>query len=96
VAGDDVAATVGTPVSFDGSQSRPLIGIDSYTWDFGDGSGTASGANVTHTFTTTGTYTVTARTGVEAERGRPRAGSCNGLHAATQQQSAASQECSRG
>ena len=64
--GDDVQAVVGTPVAFDGSASRPLIGIDSYTWNFGDGSPTTTGAQVNHVFSTTGTRAVslTVRSGI--------------------------------
>ena len=57
-AGDDQQGIVSQQLSFDGSASRPLIGIDSYTWDFGDGTPTATGAHVTHTFTTTGQFAV--------------------------------------
>jgi PKD repeat protein/flagellar hook assembly protein FlgD len=57
-AGDDQAAVVNDPVRFDGSGSRPAVGIDSYRWDFGDGT-TAEGASVDHTYATTGTYTAT-------------------------------------
>ena len=51
--------TVGQPVSFDGSGSSDPDGtIDSYVWDFGDGS-TDTGSNPTHTYLTSGTFTVT-------------------------------------
>ena len=56
-AGDDRTVTVGSTVGFNGSNSRPTVGIESYAWTFGDGS-TASGAATSHTFTTAGTYTV--------------------------------------
>jgi PKD repeat protein len=56
-AGDDQTAIVNQSVHFDGSASRPLIGITSYNWTFPDG--TATGAVVNHTFTTVGTQTVT-------------------------------------
>lgn len=52
-------ATVGTPVSFDGSASYDPDGtIVSYAWDFAD-STTGSGATPSHAYTTTGTYNVT-------------------------------------
>jgi RHS repeat-associated protein len=58
---------VGTPVRFDGSNSRPLGGLDTYTWDFGDGTPTATGATVSHAYSTPGDYsaslTVTGPTG---------------------------------
>jgi PKD repeat protein/flagellar hook assembly protein FlgD len=57
-AGDDQAATVNSTVHFDGSGSRPGIGIESYHWSFGDG-GSADGAVVDHAYTTPGTYTAT-------------------------------------
>ena len=41
---------VDTPVHFDATGATPDAGIESYTWDFGDGSSTASGAAVDHTF----------------------------------------------
>lgn len=48
---------VGFPVDFE-SASAVSTQIDSYDWDFGDGS-TGSGAMVSHTFNTPGNYTVT-------------------------------------
>jgi PKD repeat protein len=58
------AVAPGTPISFDGSASRPADGrsIADYSWDFGDGShpkdkGTSTGA--THTYTSPGLYAVT-------------------------------------
>jgi Ca2+-binding RTX toxin-like protein/PKD repeat protein/flagellar hook assembly protein FlgD len=57
-AGDDQATVVNTPIRLDGSGSRPPAAIESYQWDFGDGS-TAEGATVDHTYTTEGTYTAT-------------------------------------
>jgi PKD repeat protein len=53
------SGTVGQPVSFDGSGSNDPDGtVDSYAWDFGDGS-TDTGSNPTHTYLTSGTFTVT-------------------------------------
>lgn len=65
IAGDDLVAVVDTPVTFDGSASRPLVGIEGYTWDFGDGTPQLSGVRVSHTYTSTGkkTVTLTARSG---------------------------------
>ncbi len=53
--------TVGVPLTFDGTASRPSTEtgkITLYQWDFGDG-GTASGAVVEHTYTRAWRYTVT-------------------------------------
>ncbi|WP_444995271.1 PKD domain-containing protein [Aliikangiella sp. IMCC44359] len=53
------AGDVGTAVAFDGSSSSDSDGsVVSYSWNFGDNSGTASGAKVNHTFTKAGTYNV--------------------------------------
>ncbi len=53
------SGTVGQPVSFDGSGSNDPDGtIDSYAWDFGDGS-TDTGSNPTHTYLASGSFTVT-------------------------------------
>jgi PKD repeat protein len=57
-AGDPVVTTVGSAVAFNGSGSQPSVGIQSYTWEFGDGSGSATGEQVSHTFTISGTYSV--------------------------------------
>jgi PKD repeat protein len=57
-AGDDQTVTTSQTVSFDGSSSQPVGGIDSYAWNFGGGS-TASGATSTHTWSTPGDYPVT-------------------------------------
>ena len=52
-------ATVGDPIRFDGTASRPGVGrILSYHWDFGDDS-TASGGVVTHAYASQNTYIVT-------------------------------------
>jgi PKD repeat protein len=77
VAANFVAApnpgTTLVPVHFDGSISSPLtfqIGcpshIESYTWNFGDGTG-ASGKVVDHTYATAGTYqaSLTVASGAE-------------------------------
>lgn len=43
-------------VNFDASAS---VGATNYTWDFGDGSPTATGVTTSHAYTGNGTYTVT-------------------------------------
>lgn len=53
----DLAASANLTLVFDGRQSTDSTGIDSYTWDFGDGT-TATGQRVEHTFDP-GEYTVT-------------------------------------
>ena len=51
-------ATVGDPLSFNGSGSKDSDGsIVSYVWNFGDGS-TANGATATHSYGQAGTYQV--------------------------------------
>jgi PKD repeat protein len=47
-----------TTLTFDGSGSTDDVGINTYSWDFGDGT-TDSSATVQHTYTTPNTYTVT-------------------------------------
>jgi LysM repeat protein len=47
-------------VTFDGSASTDADGtIESYEWDFGDGSERGTGATVTHGYTSAGSYVVT-------------------------------------
>ena len=55
-AGDDQVTTVNTPLHFDGGASTPTAGIESYHWDFGDGS-SADGETADHTYTDPGSYT---------------------------------------
>ena len=54
-AGDDLVVSAGTTVRFDGSNSRPLAGIEQYHWSFGDGQ-FASSAKAAHTYQDPGTY----------------------------------------
>lgn len=61
-AGEDLTATTGSAVSFDGSGSTDDKGIASYSWDFDDSDGItseATGPTATKTYATAGTYTVT-------------------------------------
>jgi PKD repeat protein len=51
----------GQPVTFTDTSADPSGRISSESWNFGDGSPTASGPNPTHTFTALGTDTVTLR-----------------------------------
>ena len=52
--------TAGSPVSFSSAGSMDPDGtIQSYLWNFGDGTPTSSEPNPTHTYTTAGTFTVT-------------------------------------
>lgn len=44
---------------FDGSLSTDNVGIESYIWDFGDGSPLGSGVTTTHLYAAPGKYTVT-------------------------------------
>ncbi len=53
------SGTVGETLTFDGSSSSDPDGtIDSYSWDFGDGSDPVSGDNVSHSYSTADNYTV--------------------------------------
>ena len=58
-AGGPYSGTVGESIQFDGTGSSDPDGtIDSYTWDFGDGS-ISTGATPTHAYISPGTFTVT-------------------------------------
>ena len=62
--GTSTSQTIGSPgqpVGFDsGAWSADAGGqIESYTWDFGDGSAPASGSSATHTYDAIGRYTAT-------------------------------------
>ncbi len=55
-------AVMNSPVVFDASASQPGTGatqITSYSWNFGDGTTTASGRTTTHAFTSQQTFIVT-------------------------------------
>jgi PKD repeat protein len=53
-------ATVGAPLSFDGSASTDADGDPlTYSWDFGDGSPASSGVTTAHVYTAAGTYNAT-------------------------------------
>jgi PKD repeat protein len=52
------AAVAGTPISFTDGSTDPNGDIASWSWDFGDLSGTDTHRNPTHTYTAPGTYTV--------------------------------------
>ncbi|MGM0590072.1 MAG: PKD domain-containing protein [Halobacteriota archaeon] len=56
-AGPDRTVKVGTPVSFDATESTDDTGVVSYWWEFGDG-GLTNAPTPTHTYTEPGTYTV--------------------------------------
>lgn len=69
--------SVGVPVIFDGSTSKPGTNsaqISAYAWNFGDGQ-TGSGQSATHTFQSTGTFnvtlTVTNDRGLQAATSQP-------------------------
>ncbi|MCW3014125.1 MAG: Bacterial Ig-like domain protein [Solirubrobacterales bacterium] len=51
------APVSGDPVAFDGTPSSDDHGIESYVWDFGDGT-TGTGSMPEHTYTKPGTYAV--------------------------------------
>lgn len=60
VAGPDRTILPGTALSFSAAASQDPDGlVESYAWDFGDGTPGASERDVTHTFTALGTFTVT-------------------------------------
>ncbi|MFB6283832.1 MAG: glycosyl hydrolase family 18 protein [Halobacteria archaeon] len=52
------SVNVSETANFDGSSSSDDSGIDSYSWNFGDGS-SATGVNTTNSYSTSGTYNVT-------------------------------------
>ena len=57
-AGADRTVDEGVSTTVDASASSDAVGIDSYEWDFGDGT-TATGQTSAHTYADPGTYTVT-------------------------------------
>lgn len=57
-AGPNRTVTAAETVQFDGAESTDNVGIDSYEWEFGDGT-TASGPETDHTYSDEGTYDVT-------------------------------------
>ncbi|NLD47344.1 MAG: PKD domain-containing protein, partial [Clostridiaceae bacterium] len=59
VAGSDCTAVVGNEIMFDGTSSSDNDRIESYLWNFGDGSAHAVTAQPRHTYMAVGTYTVT-------------------------------------
>ncbi|MGZ6973523.1 MAG: Ig-like domain repeat protein [Acidimicrobiia bacterium] len=61
VVGDPLVGVVNTPLTFNGSASTPIGGIDAYSWDFGDNTARATSAVATHTYTSAGNYTATLR-----------------------------------
>jgi PKD repeat protein len=52
------AADVGKPVQFNATATDPENEALSYSWNFGDGTGTVTGQNPSHTFTTPGNKSV--------------------------------------
>lgn len=57
-AGENQVGDPNQELTFDGTASTDDYGIESYQWDFGDGT-SASGATVSHAYSGGGTYTVT-------------------------------------
>ncbi len=68
VAGEGLNATVGVPVTFDGSGSTPPAEIEKYRWEFGDGS-SGEGESTSHAYSAPGTYkaTLTVSRGLESD-----------------------------
>ena len=58
ISANPTAGTAPLEVSFDAGGSTDDVLIDSYSWDFGDGTGTSTEVSPTYTFTTPGEYTV--------------------------------------
>ncbi len=59
VPGGPYAGKAGSPVSFNGGgSSDPKNASLTYSWDFGDGTGTTTGAQLQHTYVSGGTYSV--------------------------------------
>lgn len=56
-AGADQSVVAGQVMSASGTITGTSVPV-TFTWDFGDNTGTATGQNVTHIYTTAGTYTV--------------------------------------
>jgi hypothetical protein len=67
------AVSTGTPAAMSAQGNDRLTPV-TLTWDFGDGSGAATGASVSHTYAAPGTFTVrvTARDGVGNTRSDTR------------------------
>ena len=65
-AGDDLVVVAGEPARLDGGGSRPLAGIESHGWTFGDGAAD-DGEIVDHVYGAPGTYeaTLTVKAGVK-------------------------------
>jgi flagellar hook assembly protein FlgD/PKD repeat protein len=57
-AGENISTIAGLTVKLDGSGSFPASDIQSYKWDFGDGTN-AEGVSVTHAYSSAGEYTAT-------------------------------------
>jgi hypothetical protein len=69
VVGENVDATIGQTVRFDGSGSSPADEITRYRWEFGDGS-SGEGANATHVYSQSGVFqaTLTVFRGAESSK----------------------------